>query len=230
MTDPHSATRFAVYIVPPAEHPFYRLGSSLLGHDVRARERLPLPDFIRPEWQSEASPYGLHLTVVEGFYTEASKLDAIEAEARACLACLSPGAGLTLSGGHLDVWDGGAVWVQRYTPTPALLVLHTLLLSRLSPFVSASPFDKEVQEGKWQRPFEQARMKLLHTPRGLDTFEPHFTLVQPYSGDDPASLRRELEALTRFFSELEVNQLALCVKPQGEENWQIRAEFGSRGA
>ena len=226
LPDPHNATRFAVYIVPPAEHPFYQVGSSLLGHDLRAQTRLPLPEFIRPEWQTDAAPYGLHMTVVEGFYTDPVNLEAIEAEARACLECLSPGANLTLSGGHLDVWDGGEVWVQRYRPTPALLVLHTLLLSRLAPFVSASPFDKEVQEGKWQRPFERARMKLLHTPRGLDTFEPHFTLVQPYGGDDPAALRERLEALIRPFSELEVNRLALCVKPQGQTDWQIRAEFG----
>ncbi|WP_420596196.1 hypothetical protein [Deinococcus sp.] len=220
MTASHSGTRFAVYFVPPAEHPFYQVGSRLLGRDLRANQLVSLPDFLRPEWQASAAPYGLHLTVVEGFFTDAEALPAIEAEARACRACLSPGADLMLRGGHLDVWDDGAVWVQRYTPTPAFSVLHTLLLARLAPFVTASPFAVRSRPA-----FEEARMRLLHTPRGLDTFEPHFTLIEPYGGGDPAGLRQHLQPLLAPFETLEVGTLALCIKPAGETNWQIQAEF-----
>lgn len=225
MTDPRDAVRFAVYFVPPAGSEQYRLGSALLGYDLRARKALPLPDFLRPEWQTSASPYGFHLTVVEGFYTDSERLGDIERETRACLACLSPGADISLGGGHIEAWDEGETWVQRFTPSPALLVLHTLLLSRLSVFVTASPFAGEVAAGNYRRPFEQARMNLLHTPRGLDSFQPHFTLVQPYGGAEPDELRARLDALTRPHARLTISALALCFKPQGESHWQVRREF-----
>lgn len=225
MTDSPLGTRFAVYLVPPASSPFYQLGSQLLGYDVRARRSLPLPDFLRPEWQASAAPYGFHLTVVEGFYTDLATLSAVEREARLCLGCLSPGADLTLGSGHLEAWEDGRVWVQRFEAPPAFLVLHTLLSARLAPFVTASPFDAEVAAGKWQRPFEVARMQLLRTPRGLDTYQPHFTLVQPYGGHDPDGLRARLETLTRPFERLEVGSLALCVKPADEPHWHLQAEW-----
>ncbi len=198
MSDPAAGTRFAVYVVPPATDPFYQLGTRLLGYDLRARRSVPLPEFVSPDWQTDAGPYGFHLTVVEGFYTEAARLSGVEQELRACLACLSPEAELTLTGGHLEDWDGGTVWVQRFEPSPALLVVQTLLLARLAPFVSASPFADQPR-----RPYEEARMRLLSTPRGLDTYQPHFTLMEPYGGDDPGGLRARLSALLRPHEALE---------------------------
>jgi hypothetical protein len=224
--DPRHGTRFAVYAVPPESSAYYRLGSELLGYDLRARQAVPFPDFLRPEWQTDASPYGLHLTVVEGFYTEPERLPEIEAEARACLHCLSPGAALDLSGGQIAEWDGGETWVHLFGPGRALSVIQTLLLARLSPFVTVSPFDAGAAAGRWNTPYERARLKLLRTPRGLDSYQPHFTLIQPYGGD-PAGLRERLEALTRPFNQMEFASLAFCVKPEGESRWQIRSEFGT---
>lgn len=224
MSDLAAGTRFAVYVVPPQASAYYHLGSQLLGYDVRARRHLPLPSFLRPEWQADAGPYGFHLTVVEGFYADPGQLPAIAGEVRRCLACFSPGADLRLSGGRVEAWDDAQTWVQRFGASPALLVAHTLLLARLAPFVTASPFDHEVAAGKWPRPFEQARMTLLHTPRGLDTYQPHFTLVQPYGGD-PAPLRARLEDLTRPYTNLSVKALALCFKPDGQTHWQVYQEF-----
>ena len=47
--------KFAVYYVPQADDPFYRLGSQLLGYDIRARAEVPLPsdlgDFLQPDQQ-----------------------------------------------------------------------------------------------------------------------------------------------------------------------------------
>ncbi|GAA4016496.1 hypothetical protein GCM10022631_31050 [Deinococcus rubellus] len=224
MTDSRASARFAVYFVPPTGSAHYQLGSGLLGYDLRARQASPLPDFLRPEWQTSASPYGFHLTVVEGFYTDPERLGDIEREMRSCLACLAPGADVGLSGGHIEAWDDGETWVQRFTPSPALLVLHTLLLSRLSEFATASPFAGEVAEGKYNRPFEQARMRLLQTPRGLDTFQPHFTLVQPYGGFQAEELQVRLEALMCPHPALRIAALALCLKPPGETHWQILRE------
>lgn len=223
MPDPRSGTRFAVYLCPPAGSPLYEAGSDLLGHDVRAGETRPLPEFLRPEDQADAGPYGFHLTVVEGFFTEPALWPGIEAEVRAGVACLSPGAVLTLTGGRVEVWDEGETWVHRLEANAPLLVLHTLLLARLSRFVTASPFGGKVTPTS--PAFEQARMALLHTPRGLDSWQPHFTLVQPYGGGDPAGVRARLEALTAPHHSQTYRSVALFEKREGEERWRVRAEL-----
>lgn len=224
MTDPRSGTRFAVYLCPQVNDPYYQAGSALLGYDVRAGRTLALPGFLRPEDQADAGPYGFHLTLVEGFFTDPAWWPGIEAEARACVACLSPGAALTLSGGRVEAWDSGETWVHRLDPDAPLLVLHTLLLARLARFVTASPFAAPVAQGRYARPFERARLELLHTPRGLDSWRPHFTLVQPYGGGDPAGLRARLEALTRPHGTQTFRSVALFEKPEGEARWRVRAE------
>ncbi len=222
---PADSTRFAVYVCPPAQDPFYQWGSNLLGYDVRARRALPLPDFLQPEWQREAGPYGFHLTLVEGFYTDAAQLDAIEAETRACCACLSPQADLRLTHGRLEVWRG-EVMVWRLDASPDLRVLHTLLSARLAPFVTHSPFDDEVRDhpGRYAQPYERARLRLLRTPRGLDSWEPHFTLVQPFGGAEAqaADVAERLRAGAAPYPALVVPSVALFVQPAGEARWQVR--------
>lgn len=225
MSDPRAGTRFAVYLCPPAGDPYYELGSNLLGFDVRMEQARPLPEFLRPGDQADAGPYGLHLTVVEGFYTDPTSWPAIEAEARACVACLSPGSLLTLAGGRVEVWDDGETWVHRFDANTPLTVLHTLLLARLARFVTVSPFAEQVAQGKYARPFERARLSLLHTPRGLDAYQPHFTLVQPYGGGDPTGLRTRLEALTAPHHTQTYRSVALFEKREGEERWRVRADL-----
>lgn len=225
MPDARQGTRFAVYLCPQADDPYYRLGSELLGFDVREGRELTQPGFLRPGDQADAGPYGFHLTVVEGFYTDPAWWPDIEAEARACVACLTPGSALTLTGGRIEVWDGGETYVHRFDANAPLLVLHTLLLARLSRFVTASPFGEQVAQGKYPRPFQQARMRLLRTPRGLDSWQPHFTLVQPYGGEDPAGLRERLEEMTAPHHAQTYRAVTLFEKREGEERWRVRAEL-----
>jgi XTP/dITP diphosphohydrolase len=219
-----------VYLCPPAVSDLYRVGSGLLGYDVRAGQTVPMPEFMRSEWQTDARPYGFHLTVTEAFSTDPANWPQIEAEVRACVACLTPGAFLGLSGGRVEAWEDGKVWVLRLNASPALTVLHTLLSARLAPYVSASPFDWEVREGKYARPHEQARMQLLHTPRGLDSWQPHFTLAQPYSGHDPERMRHELEARLAPFHSQSYAGVTLFERRAGETRWRVRADIPLMGA
>ena len=224
-----ATTRFAVYLCPEADEALYRMGTGLLGFNVRAQRQVSMPDFLRPEWQTDAGPFGFHLTVVEGFGTNPAWWPDIEAEARACVSCLSPDAALSLTNGRIDVWDGGETWVLRLDPSSALLVAQTLLLARLSRFVTDSPFTEQVAQGLWGQPHETARLQLLHTPRGLDTWQPHFTLVQPYGGQDPQALRRELERRVAPFTSQTYTALTLFEKRGGETHWRVRAELPLTG-
>jgi len=79
--------------------------------------------------------------------------------------------------------------------------------------------------GRWQR----QRLALLRTPRGLDTFEPHYTLVDPCLGS--AQEREALgQRLSRDFAAflgtpMPVESVSLFVKPDGEERWQVWADI-----
>ena len=233
-TDPRAGTRFAVYLCPPAGSEYYRLGSQTLGYDVRARRELPLPTDIRPEWQTQAGPYGFHLTLVEGFSCAAESLPDIETELRACMASLSPDLKLALHGGQTLAWRGGQVLAQVFRPSSGLLMLHAFLLARLARFVTHSPFADEVQAHpeRYASAWERARLKLLHTPRGLDTFEPHFTLVDPHGGppDEAEALRARLDDLLAPWAEQSYDAVALFVKPEGEARWQLWADIGVSAA
>jgi hypothetical protein len=227
-TDPRSGTRFAVYLCPPADSEYYRLGSECLGYDVRAGQNIARPASFRAKWQTNAGAYGFHLTLVEGFYCLPEALPALETELRACMACLSPEADLALHSGRVATWDNSTVLAHLFRPSPDLLMLHAFMLGRLARFVTHSPFADELREHPERYPaaWERARLALLQTPRGLNTFEPHFTLADPFGGTpaEAEALRVRLENELSPWSEQNYNSVALFVKPEGEARWQIWAE------
>ncbi|AFZ66386.1 hypothetical protein [Deinococcus peraridilitoris] len=226
MSDTPSPTRFAVYLVPNAEDAFYQLGSSALGYDMRAGRRVPQLPELRPEWVAKAGQYGFHLTVTEAFECDPASFAAIEKEIVALCACFSPHSLLRLSNGRMEVWDEGTVIVRRFDPNEALLVLHALLTARLAPFVTGSSFERMVQENphKYPAPHERARLKLFHTPRGLDSWTPHFTLVEPYTGPDAGALAEDLEARFEPYPTLELDQVTL-LSQKGEAPFEFVRDF-----
>lgn len=235
-TDPRSGTRFAVYLCPPAESEYYRLGSEVLGYDVRARTDLPLPEDVQPDWQTGGGPYGFHLTLLEGFSCAPESLPEIEAELRACVACLSPTADLALHDGEVvrATTHGDRGIGQIFRPSPDLLMFHAFLLGRLSRFVTHSPFFDRlaVNPDRYPEPYQQARLRLVSTPRGLDTFEPHYTLVDPFGGseEEGEALRQRLDTLMAPWREQHYDSVALFVKPEGELRWQVWADVAMTGS
>ena len=62
--------KFAVYdSLPQEDDPFYRLGTQILGYDVRARTLVPSSSFqeslgqLDEAWTAISQPYGFHLTI-----------------------------------------------------------------------------------------------------------------------------------------------------------------------
>lgn len=218
--------RFAVYLVPSAEDPFYQLGSAALGYDVRAGQAVAHLPEIEPAWTLKAGQYGFHLTLTEAFECDPASFPAIEAEVAQLCACLAPASRLGLSGGRTEVWDGGTVIVRRFDPNGALQVLQALLTARLAPFVTGSSFERQVEAdpSRYRQPHERARLKLFHTPRGLDTWTPHFTLVEPYSGPDVSGLARRLEARFEPYGALELDGVTL-LRQDGAAPYRVVRDF-----
>lgn len=225
MSAPPDSVRFAVYLVPPAEDPYYQLGSAALGYDVRGRRDVARLPGTRAEWVSKAGPFGFHATIVEAFECGPASFPDIERELQACLACLSPSSTLELTNGRIETWDGGEVIVHRFDPSPALHALHVLLLARLGRFVTGSSFERTMRAGeKYQEPYQQARIALLHTPRGLDTWEPHFTLVDPYGGNDAEGLAADLDERFELYSTLKFDTVTL-LRQDGSAPYEVVRDF-----
>jgi hypothetical protein len=64
--------KFAIYYIPQADDPFYRLGTSVLGYDVRTRTSVAPPSDFQENlgpfdagWTAISRSYGFHLTITE---------------------------------------------------------------------------------------------------------------------------------------------------------------------
>ena len=78
---------FALYYIPPAEHPLYPVASELIGYDLRAEKEMPVENPSRAKipgfdvsWVDDPHQYGLHMTIAHAMYFQADRLAAIEAE------------------------------------------------------------------------------------------------------------------------------------------------------
>ncbi|MBB6098196.1 2'-5' RNA ligase [Deinobacterium chartae] len=224
--------RFAIYYVPPRGSEFYRLGSEVLGYDLRATRELELSEDLRarigdldPAWRAAARPFGFHLTLGEALEVDPLALPLIEEEISDLLACLSPESSLTLHAQGLERWEDGKVWVLRYRASEALAMLQALFIARTAPFGRHSDFVDEVRAdpGKYGRAFERRRLRKFLSPRGLDTWQPHFTLLNPFGGEG-GGLARRLERSFEPYQALEVESVCLMLQ-QDDKPWRIRREF-----
>lgn len=228
--------KFAVYIIPPAESEMFQHGSEILGYDVRTGRFLPednptraaLPEFA-PAWIQRPQTYGFHVTTGYSLFFDLEKLPAIETEIEHVLNCFSPDVQFTLtpdSDERIPFWGReNDIAVLHYQPNPALMMLHAMLIARVNPYGTTSSIAEHYREDPTRYPAVNVhRVRQYYTPYMLDGWVPHFTLMQPYSGDDKAGMR---QALYRLFSDevVDVHSICLLVMPEGETHYRLHREF-----
>ncbi|MCE5237889.1 hypothetical protein LLH23_05295 [bacterium] len=160
--------RFAVYFIPEAPGMLYRLGTGLLGYDVRApgvcpddlglRGRLAAslgpphsPGGFDPGWVERASRFGFHLTICDAIDLKVEppgeveeKLSQVQERIREVLGYLKPGREFWLlppdDGRSVDFFPSGKkrAVVLKYKPSDALRVLETLLVALVNPLGTGS--------------------------------------------------------------------------------------------
>ncbi|CAN5732695.1 hypothetical protein BH24DEI2_BH24DEI2_07530 [soil metagenome] len=107
---------FALYYLPPADDELYRLGSAVLGYDVRAGKSLePSPGLlgalggVPDAWVADARDFGFHLTVTEAMTYEPAGLSRIADEIAEILRSFDPASELSLTFDSLQRWRGEQV-------------------------------------------------------------------------------------------------------------------------
>ena len=229
--------RFAVYYIPPSRSPFYRLGTSLVRYDVRAKTmmhsdnpiRAQIPQF-REEYVATPQPHGLHSTIVGPYRFEMSSLAEIEAAIADILSCFDPTSYFTLRTHRDFITFMGAqneAVVLRYEPNASLIALHTMLLTGLVRYATGSAFYPKYKdevahfsETEWQR------IRHFYHPNVLDGYNPHFTLLAPYTDN---RYRKEVERVLRSlfgkFTTHKLESICLMVQDDSSQHWYIHREF-----
>ena len=235
--------KFAVYYIPRAEDEFYRRATEILGYDVRARKPVQmseeqkecfhcLGDFVE-DWVKDARPYGFHLTISDAIDFNFGDLPFIENEINDILNCFIPENHFTLQCRKNDfvtswrVRNGDAV-VLRYDPNDYLKVLHTLVVARIHTLGVGSGYLQRYLKDPSQymeQPYLVHRIRKFYSPMVLDSYSPHFTLLNPYIGKDHYELSRLFSEMFGKFSEIRVDSICLLLQMSEDENWQIYREY-----
>jgi hypothetical protein len=88
--------KFAVYYVPEETNELYRLGSSVVGYDIRKCEPVHTLEALRciphftDQWVTKAKPYGFHLTIGDSIDFNVGEIARIEKEIIDLLGCFNP--------------------------------------------------------------------------------------------------------------------------------------------
>lgn len=221
--------RFALYYIPAAHSPFYRLGTSILGYDIRREQASFTDNFIRGQLPhfDEAfvklpQPHGLHCTILAPQECESKDLDAVIQTIERILNCFAQESvfAMQTNGELIHFWGKKReIVVLRYEPNQALLLLHTLLISSLAP----APREN-LNLG--EMPLHHAyRQKYFHNSFIFDDFLPHFTLLYPYQGHEHEALASVLQGIFRSFTSHKIDSLCLVYQEKAGENWRIFHEF-----
>lgn len=231
--------KFAVYYVPQANDPFYRLGSQILGYDSRARTLVPLPSDIRESlgqfdaaWTATSRPYGFHLTISEAIDCHWATIPSLERELADLLACFDPTHPFVLqrhSEGPVGIWGekGKRSLVLLYEPNEHLCMLHTLIVARINSQGTGSSYLKRYfTHHEWELPpHEVQQLRLFYSPKVFGNWCPHFTLLNPYTGEDASLMASRLAHLFAPYEQITVQAVCLLIQAHDEANWQIYREF-----
>ena len=218
--------KFAVYFIP--KDSFYELGSRILGYDIRGRSLINSE--FNPQWNRLAQPYGFHLTIGDAIDFQTDKLSSIEQELELILKYFNPKNTFELQA-HPDKFitrlgKKKEVVALRYTPNIPLACFHSLVATRLNPLGTGSGYLSELeQQESLLEDQNYYRIKHFYSPYILDSYRPHFTLFNPFSGNDFATIERELKDKFSAFHKLTVDSVCLVIQPKAGQNWEIYREF-----
>ncbi len=229
--------KFAIYTIPPADHGLYRIGSEILGYDIRAGRDLPAETEARsqlgafdPAWVSSAAQYGFHMTTAGTYEYDPDALS-METVIEACdmlLSSFNPANVMRLTQHPTEfIWQGGFTGL-RYDANPTFQTLHTVLCTYLPRFGINSRSLRHLSDNPTA--FGEAhhmaqRTQNFFTPYIFDDFMPHFTLLNPYTGDNPTTIREALWEMIGHVREVEVESVCLVRLQDDANRYEIVHEF-----
>jgi hypothetical protein len=231
---------FALYYIPLAEHPLYPVASELIGYDLRAKKDIPVNNASRAtipgfdvSWVDDPNQYGLHMTIAHAMHFQEDRLAAIEAEIESIMNLFDPAKAWEITPcvgeSYIRILPQRSC-LLRYDANQAFMMLHALIVARLSPLSTGTPQLEKFMAGKLQ-PSLQAQHRLVqyYYYQLLDDFYPHFTLFGPaLPVEDVEPVREAILSLVPQPEAMAIETLCLLVRPDGEAHYHIHREFSRK--
>ncbi|MDA0655379.1 MAG: DUF1045 domain-containing protein [Proteobacteria bacterium] len=175
-------SRYALYLVPPEDHPLYRLGQHLVGRDSHYGGPLPQPvlDDVDPQWLAKitTSPrhYGFHGTLKPPFHlAEGESAEALHETVEKFAANQSA---FTVPVFEIRVLDG-FIGIVPATRSDAL---HSLADSCVRDFdhfrAPAQSAETQKRRARSLTPAHDVLLERWGYPYVLEEFRPHFSLTE----------------------------------------------------
>ncbi len=227
--------KFGIYFIPSVERSdFYNLGSKIVGYDIQNEKNIIKDDrnlLFDQKWNSDCMEYGFHLTIGDAIYFETDKIQMISKEVQAILDVLDVNKLFELKPNKKFLeWRGPNenILVLSYNANLYLQIFHTLVVSLIHPLGNGSLYTERKKENPLkyaQEPFLNNRVDRFFTYSGLDNYQPHFTLLNPFVGSksEKSNLYSSIDQLFSEYksSVFEVSKLALVVKKSNENFFKI---------
>jgi len=227
--------KFAVYFVPDAEDEIYIFGSSVLGYDVRASKEVDHPEKLRqhpgkfdPSWVKKARSYGFHLTIGDSIEFRPENISVIAQELESIIRCFNPEKEWTLNLREpkpITIMQKGRVFAIRYLPNEYLLMFHAMVVSRVNSLGYGSGYLRRHLQNPSGSIHKFERIQKFFASYVLDSYAPHFTLLNPYTGDHPEWVEEYLTSIFGGFAKLIVKSVCLLVQMDDDSDWAIYKEF-----
>ncbi|MGB9591952.1 MAG: DUF1045 domain-containing protein, partial [Candidatus Kryptoniota bacterium] len=226
----------AVYIVPEANEAIYRFGSSVLGYDIWRQSPIEAGTqdigSIRT-YVGDAVEFGFHMTIADAlFFATIAEIERIKAELRILAEDFSPFklTNFIVVDRFQDVGDIVLLCDDQSGVTEAL---HHELLARMHTMAVSSNYLLGRTRKKPPSPPARAglMMNRYGSPYVIKRFEPHFTLCGAPPAD-PTVRKEVVDRLQRAFSEtvgseteIDVDEICLLVKRNGEKYWKVAEKY-----
>ncbi len=182
-------------------------------------------------WTDISRPYGFHLSITEAIDCSLATISRVERELTDLLGCFDPAHPFTLhrkGETPVGIWGepGRDSLVLLYEPNEYLRMLHTLIVARINPLGTGSGFLNRYLAHPEQdiQPHLSQQIRLFYSPV-LDNWYPHFTLLNPYTGDDPNIMASLLAQLFEPYVQVTMHTICLLIQMDDEANWHIYREF-----
>jgi hypothetical protein len=230
---------YGIYLIPAADHPLYRLGSSFLGYDIwtQARTTPRLADIFGEEtirnWIGKAEVFSFHITIADCLSYRVEDVVEIDARLRWIASRMAP---FTLTNGRFftNFHDAPTALTLTFdSPDGALQQLHRLVVTLISVLHERSPYFSHLEETL----DDPLRRNLIRygAPWVLDHFWPHWSLAT--SVPDQKSWDRLRDATlqqTRLFETAETRTLPVealqLVELQENGFYRVVGSYAMTGA
>ena len=221
----------AVYAIPQLTDPFYELGSSILGYDIRnERNTEPGPFSDLRKYVGDARPFGLHATIADAlFFATESAVDRVEAELRMLTKDFSPFVFSGLRVVH-GIDERGDIVVRCKDDSGTCEAIHHEMVSRVygmaisSYYISGGGGDRMSRLGKR----DALMMHRYGAPFIFDRFRLHFTLLANPPAD-PVETSNATQTIEKEMARLESDKVMIqelvLVTMASDGLWRIRERF-----